>query len=209
MMYAIDSGGTLICPAPGLSASCPLCGSPTVPKCGAIVVHHWAHRARADCDPWAERDSAWHRSWQEVVPADRREVVIGPHRADVVAADGQIVELQHSPISPELIREREQFYGRELLTWIFDATGPAQSGRLELRARRNRRGVRYTSFRWRHPRKSLAACTAQVLLDLGDDRLLDLHKLYPDAPCGGWGYLVSAGDVRAWLRGDSSQAGVA
>ena len=102
-----------------------------------------------------------------------------------------------------------QFYGRELLTWIFDATGPARSGRLELRARRNRRGVRYTSFRWRHPRKSLAACTAQVLLDLGGGCLLDLQKIHTYAPCGGWGFLVSADDVRAWLRGDSSQAGAA
>ena len=51
MMYAIGSGGTLICPAPGSAASCPLCGSPTVPKCGAIVVHHWAHRARATQGP--------------------------------------------------------------------------------------------------------------------------------------------------------------
>ena len=63
------------------------------------------------------------------------------------------------------------------------------------------------SFRWRHPRKSVAACTAQVLLDLGDGCLLNLKKIYTYAPCGGWGYLVSASNVRAWLRGGSSQPG--
>jgi competence protein CoiA len=133
---------------------------------------------------------------------------MGPHRADVVVADGTVVELQHSPISPAEIRAREEFYGQSML-WIFDAVQPARSGRLDLRARHSRGGGRYTSFRWRHPRKSVATCTAQVLLDLGDDRLLDVKKLHPDAPCGGWGYLVSASDVRAWLRDDGSQAGAA
>jgi len=206
MMYATSPGGTGIRPAPGLSASCPLCVAPMVPKCGGIVVHHWAHRARADCDPWAERDSAWHRGWQEVVPPDRREVVMGPHRADVVAADGTVVELQHSPISLPEIRAREEFYG-DSMVWLFDAVEPARSGRLDIRRRRRRDGRRFETFRWRHPRKSAAACRAQVLLDLGDGRLLDVKKLYPDAPCGGWGFLVCASDVRAWLRGDSSQAG--
>jgi hypothetical protein len=46
---------------------------------------------------------------------------MGPHRADVVTASGGVVELQHSPISPEVIAEREAFYG-ERMAWIFDAT---------------------------------------------------------------------------------------
>lgn len=46
---------------------------------------------------------------------------MGPHRADVVTASGGVVELQHSAISPEVITEREEFYG-ERMAWIFDAT---------------------------------------------------------------------------------------
>jgi hypothetical protein len=46
---------------------------------------------------------------------------MGPHRADVVTASGGVVELQHSAISPEVITEREEFYG-ERMAWVFDAT---------------------------------------------------------------------------------------
>src|SRR5579859_7939739 len=131
MMYAAGPDGTRIASATGVLGACPLCGAPMVPKCGAILVHHWAHRVRADCDPWAERDSAWHRGWQEAVPPDRREVVMGPHRADLVAADGTVVELQRSAISPAEIGEREQFYKH--MIWVFDAIEPVRSGRLDLR----------------------------------------------------------------------------
>ena len=44
-----------------------------------------------------------------------------PHRADIVTASGGVVEIQHSPISVDVITEREEFYG-ERMAWIFDAT---------------------------------------------------------------------------------------
>ena len=47
---------------------------------------------------------------------------MGPHRADIVTASGGVVEIQHSPISVDVITEREEFYG-EHMAWIFDATG--------------------------------------------------------------------------------------
>ena len=81
------------------------------------------------------------------------------------------------------------------MLWVFDAVEPARTSRLDIRRKQRRDGRRYETFRWRHPRKSVAACTAQVLLDLGGGHLLDVKKLYPDAPCGGWGYLISADDV--------------
>ena len=66
----------------------------------------------------------WHRGWQLAVPPERREVVMGPHRADIVTASGGVVEIQHSPISVDVITEREEFYG-ERMAWIFDATQAA------------------------------------------------------------------------------------
>ena len=98
--------------------------SPLPPECGKINVHHWAHHARADCDPWAEPMTEWHRGWQLAVPPERREVVIGPHRADIVTASGGVVEIQHSSVSPDVIAEREEFYG-DRMAWIFDATQAA------------------------------------------------------------------------------------
>ncbi len=51
-----------------------------------------------------------------------REVVMGEnneHRADVRLDNGLVIELQHSPISAEMITEREQFYSS--MVWLFDA----------------------------------------------------------------------------------------
>ena len=62
----------------------------------------------------------WHLGWQRAVPPERREVVMGPHRADIVTASGGVVEIQHSPISVDVITEREEFYG-DRMAWIFDA----------------------------------------------------------------------------------------
>jgi hypothetical protein len=123
MMYADTVSGRAEA-SPGLAGTCPSCGHPVRPKCGKINVHHWAHHARAECDPWSEPMTEWHWAWQLAVPAERREVVMGPHRADVVTASGGVVEIQHSPISPSAIAEREEFYG-ERMAWIFDATQAA------------------------------------------------------------------------------------
>jgi hypothetical protein len=117
MQYAILNGDRAI-PAKGLRASCPQCGGEVVAKCGSIVVHHWAHLA-ADCDPWSEPMTDWHIGWQSLVPSENREVTVGAHRADIKLNDGLVVEIQHSPISAEEIREREKFYKN--MIWIFDA----------------------------------------------------------------------------------------
>ena len=88
----------------------------------------------------AEPMSAWHLSWQAHAPADRREVVIGAHRADVVAPDGSVVEIQHSAIGTDEIREREAFYAFfGAMTWIFDAREAYEDQRLDVRRPRDPR----------------------------------------------------------------------
>ena len=100
MMYADTALGRAEASL-GLEGSCPSCGHPCRPKCGKIKVHHWAHHARDDCDPWSEPMTEWHLSWQLAVPPERREVVMHrssgagllTHRADIVTASGGIVEV--------------------------------------------------------------------------------------------------------------------
>jgi competence protein CoiA len=99
MMYADTPAGKAEA-SPGLEGTCPSCGHRCRPKCGQLVTWHWAHHARADCDPWAEPLTEWHLGWQRAVPPERREVVMRPHRADIVTASGGVVEVQHSGISP-------------------------------------------------------------------------------------------------------------
>ena len=105
---------------PGARASCPTCGGGTIAKCGTLVSWHWAHARGHDCDPWAEPIGPWHLPWQEIVRPEFAEVVLGPHRADIVGNADVVIELQHSPIDEEQVGAREAFYSN--MIWLFDAT---------------------------------------------------------------------------------------
>jgi competence CoiA-like predicted nuclease len=198
VMYAMTDGVRALA-TPGAQGSCPVCQEAVRPKCGQVVTWHWAHAGRDDCDLWAERDTAWHRTWQEVVPDAWREIVVGNHRVDVLAHNGTFVELQHSTISVEEIKEREAFYDR--MVWIFDAVDAYRNDRLDIR---RRTGKSYVTFRWKHPRKTLGACRKPVLLDLGNNQLLNIGRIHLTSPCGGWGKLATRDDICAWLNTGSS-----
>lgn len=196
MRYAMNDHDEQVEATPAGHGRCPVCKDKLQAKCGQIVAWHWAHVAADDCDPWSEPDTVWHRTWQDVVPPHQREVVIGNHRADIVAANGTVVELQHSSLPTAEIQARESHYGR--MVWIFDATEAYDDDRIWLRPRDG-----YVTFRWKHPRKSIALCHQYVLLDLGD-KLLHVKRIYPNAPCGGWGRLVDRSAIENFMRGESS-----
>ena len=56
---------------------------------------------------------------------------MGEHRADILAADDCVIELQHSSISANEIREREAFYGR--MIWLLDGSTFQDQLRVEKR----------------------------------------------------------------------------
>ena len=106
---------------PGLSGICPVCRNPVVAKCGDIRVNHWAHSAGSNCDNWWEIETGWHRNWKNKFPAAWQEVVhtskkTGKHIADIKTDQGWVIEFQHSFVSPEEQKSREQFYRN--LIWI-------------------------------------------------------------------------------------------
>jgi hypothetical protein len=130
--------------------------------------------------------------------------VIGAHRADVIASDGRVVELQHSSISPAEITERENFYGPGMV-WLFDAIEATEDDRLLLRRQpgyrtRKHHGTGY-SFRWKHARKTITWCSRPVLIDVGDDEVLWLMKMGSEPPVGGYGWMFNADYVRYWMKG--------
>lgn len=174
MIYGIRDGRRVVA-TPGAKAECPCCNGKLVAKCGRLVAWHWAHES-VECDPWSEGESAWHLDWKDLAPADRREVVRGPHRADLVGPGGGVVELQHSAISVDEIEERERFYGK--MVWVFDAT--EFGGNLLFREK-----PEYVTFRWRWPRKSLLAVTKPMFFDFGHGQLLEVRKLGRETPLGG------------------------
>lgn len=189
--------------APGLVALCPDCDGELRPKCGEIVVHHWAHVSTEDCDAWSTGETAWHLDWKgrfhpsqveirrECRTFNGAEWITERHRADVVSHTGCVIELQSSHLSPPEIRTRENFY--EDMVWVFNATDPYAAGRLDIVDRSG-----YATFKWNHPRRSTAACTAPVFLDVDAARLLEVRRLYTDKTFfSGWGLWWARGDFVA------------
>jgi len=157
MEWALVDGAKQLANMPGLNGICPGCGGEVqaVAVTSELVVPHWRHVV-ADCDPWSEPESEWHRGWKARFPTEWQEVTMGPHRADVKGPDG-VLEIQRSNISINEIREREQFYGR--MTWLL--CGHDFWKNLEWRGTR---GGEY-SFRWKHARKTWLAAQKPLLID--------------------------------------------
>jgi competence protein CoiA len=166
MIYAKHETGQRIEPTPGAKAICPTCNEEVIAKCGSINRWHWSHRGDTDCDPWSEHEGPWHLGWKEYFAPSEREIVIGPHRADIRTKAGRVIELQHSPISAEDIREREEFYGPGMV-WVVDASAfwknlePCSWG-----------------YIWRWPRKSWLNAKRPLYFDVGDrNRLLRVYVI--------------------------------
>jgi hypothetical protein len=163
MMYAINAAGQRTQAAKGQHASCPGCKGPVIARCGQIKVHHWAHETGCECDPWHEPETPWHINWKMQFQEQRREVVVPPHRADVIGTwvdtDNEarcVVELQHSAIDPAEIEEREIFYLREInhMVWVIDARDFAHHFEFVGQDTFNGGATVRASFKWKHFRRS-------------------------------------------------------
>jgi len=139
----------------GTVGLCPGCGGEVRAKCGEIISWHWVH-INADCDLWSEPESEWHRKWKGYFPVDWQEVTKPPHRADVAGPAG-VLEIQRSGISPEEIREREQFYGR--MAWLINGHDFWE----------NLEWIKvdgdYYEFRWKHARKTWITASRIIFID--------------------------------------------
>ena len=182
---------------PRLRGVCQCCGGQTVAKCGEHVVWHWAHRQREDCDPWWESETEWHRSWKDRFPPDWQEVVhCDPvtgeqHIADVKTPHGLVIEIQNSPIRPEEMRSREEFY--RSMIWIVNGDRRGADGHRKtldsayFNMGRSIHPVRYKplSFpvEWHGQSKLLhnwSKASTEVYFDFGDGILWRLDSFEPD-----------------------------
>lgn len=102
------------------------------------------------------------------------EVVVGPHRADLIGKDDCVIELQHSPIPKDDIQAREDFYGK--MVWVFDATE-----RFEMVTTGKR--VFFSFGRTKH----ITLCTKPIFLDFGSS-LVEVESITEDvAHMNGYG----------------------
>lgn len=152
---------------PGLHALCPLCQQEVISKCGDIKIWHWAHRSLDICDSFKESETEWHRSWKSFFPENQQEVIVKKsndyHIADVKNHWQMVIEFQHSNISFDDIKKRENFYGikgnpRLSMVWIFDCQDTTE------RMERTPSGIR-----WYAPKRNWKACNQPVFLDCGSE----------------------------------------
>lgn len=154
MFYALDQSNEKIPPTKDVNAVCPCCNTKVIAKCWSVNIHHWAHET-ADCDPWYEPMSEWHKNWQSLFKPELREVVIGRHRADICINDKLVIELQHSHISALEVAEREQFYNtNHKMIWILDGMTTKIKDNFEISNQWQYKNESYISFRWKYKWKS-------------------------------------------------------
>lgn len=209
MLYARDATGASIRPTTtGERAECPSCDTVMIAHVGTRVIPYWAHASLEDCDPWAEKFSTaeghqWHLDWQESVDPNlgRTEVPMTVkgvrHRADIVAADGTIIEVQSSQITAADIHEREQFYGS--MIWIWNTTKAFSEDRLGVEHIQNPVQDEWRHFEWTRPRISILDCQRPTFFDLGNGWLLRVGELRDGRPVTGEGMLVAKEQMIHWI----------
>ena len=115
---------------------CPVCHESLLIRRGQVKQHHFAHKKDTQCkDSWKHDMTEWHYSWQECFPIENREIVMRSgdviHRTDVFT-NGTVIEFQHSPMSPEEFKERNEFYNSlgYKVVWVFDLIDEYNKGRI-------------------------------------------------------------------------------
>src|SRR6185369_1625203 len=124
MQYALKDSQRIE-PSPKGRASCPICQTAVIAKCGTRRIHHWAHEGLKSCDSWKENETQWHREWKNKFPSDWREYIQHDesgekHIADIRTVHGLVLEFQHSPIDPKERESRERFHKN--MWWVVDGT---------------------------------------------------------------------------------------
>lgn len=195
--------GEKIRATPDAEGYCSGCNAKLIPRCGMHKQWHWAHLPEK-CDPWYEPETRWHINWKNLFPIEQREVLMGNHRADVKGKN-YVVELQHSPISTDEIREREAFYQR--MIWIFDLREVFKKGHLSLWEQdfsQDRSLVKHKDWKifklsWSWQRKTILSCQAPVLLHLEKGLLINIFNLR----YGGHARQVSQSEFMTEVNGNS------
>lgn len=170
MMYAKNNNGVRITAEPGVVATCPNCGNEVKAKCGDIKIWHFAHISLQDCDTWSEGETEWHREWKEMFPESEREIVIKPHRADIVHK-GTVIEFQSKSLDLYSLYDREKFYGK--MVWVTKSDETKFSFKLK-----EKNGRMYFSFRWKWCSETWKNATKQIYVDIGDDFMFKIWKIY-------------------------------
>lgn len=87
-----------------------------IAKRGDKRIHHYCHKNDVNCQS-SKGKSEFHLYWQSRIKPENLEITMENHRADIKINE-LVIEIQHSVMKKEIIKEREDFYKN--LVWIFD-----------------------------------------------------------------------------------------
>jgi competence CoiA-like predicted nuclease len=193
MLYAKNINGVKISPEKNIEARCFGCDSLMVAKMGMVMLHHWAHLTKKECDIWMENEGEWHLGWKKLCEEHSKinDITIEKfikkeniwHFADIYSEKKGVTELQHSPISVQDIQAREQFYGK--MVWLFDCREAYKEGRLTIYYHNT-----YHTFTWKHPKKTIDFVRKPVFFDIGDNKILQISKTSIEGKMYGWGQII-------------------
>lgn len=191
MMYAKNNNGERILATKDQEGFCIGCGSKMMAKMGSIMVHHWSHITKVQCDDWMENEGEWHLSWKQKFIQYGNNVEIEKyikkgnewHFADIYTEYDGVTELQHSTISIEDIKKREEFY--EKMVWLFDCKEAFLMGRFCIYNKGN-----YHTFVWKHCKKSLMESNKSLYLDIGNNKIFKIMKKNINKKMFGWGNII-------------------
>lgn len=206
MLYALNINGIKIPPTKKEQGYCPECGQLLQSKQGQIISHHWAHTSLNECPYSGTGETDWHLSWKQyVINPIYCEVRIGDNRADIRLSDNTVIELQHSPIDIDTIKERELAYNQ--MIWLFDCQS------IDIHLYRKNKFLNYNEgfhikecngkylFKWKYLKKSLLACTKPIYLDLCFDKILKIISLYNNG--NGYGEIIEKKELIDYIKDNS------
>lgn len=176
MMYANNKEGERIEASPKMVGVCPNCGQEVRARCGEIKIWHFSHISLQDCDSWSEGETEWHRGWKELFPKHEREIVMKPHRADIVH-NRTVIEFQTKALDYASLEEREEFYGK--MVWVVKSDKNKFTAQLKYKNGRD-----YYTFKWRWCSETWRYATKPIYVDVCDGTyLFKVWKIY-DNNCG-------------------------
>ena len=130
-----------------------------------------AHFKDESCDTWYEPESYWHLHWKMTFGKENAEIVIKKdgkwHIADVLTDNDVVIELQNSPIQKDVIRKREEFYGKRML-WLINGVHFKHNFSFWESEDENSKNL---FCNWRYARRSWEDVQRQVFIDFGEDTL--------------------------------------
>lgn len=177
---------------------CAACGQPMRAKCGPIVVWHWAHVTRQECDAYGP-ETEWHLEWKaKLADAGAQVEVIRwkgdeCHIADVVLPSGYVLELAGTYHPADAIQRRERFYGSRM-GWLYNAC--TFFDRVEFWTKTDGSEL----FRFKQPPQSMLLHRRPVFWDAGDGMVYAIDRFWRWREERTYGALAHKGSIEEFIR---------